>query len=445
MEEAGESFPTKCNILRLQIRDKYSNKHFLVDSGADVSVLPLTSKSLDIRPTAVVLYAANGSPIRVIGEKRVKLNLGLRRDFHWSFVIADVTSPIIGSDFIKFYDLLIDLRRNRLIDNATGSVTRLTSSTYHEAAVIKSFDASNPFADILQEFSDVTKLSPYGSRTKSSIVHRIETTGQPVFCRPRRLSPEKLAAAKAEFDFLLKTGICQPSDSNWSSPLHLVRKNDGTWRPCGDYRALNTQTLPDRYPLPYLTDFTANLRGKKIFSKIDLQKAFHQVPIHPHDVPKTAISTPFGLYEFKFMTFGLCNAAQTFQRLIDEVLRGLDFVFPYIDDICIASSSIEQHRRDLTEVFRRLRENNLAINLNKCELGKNEIKFLGHLVDANGIRPLPEKVAAIKEFPKPKVAQELKRFIAMINFYRKFLPHAIAYQTQLQELIVGNKKTIVRY
>lgn len=96
------------------------------------------------------------------------------------------------------------------------------------------------------------------------------------------------------------------------------------------------QTLPDRYPLPYLSDFTSNLRGKKVFSKIDLQKAFHQVPIHPDDVSKTAISTPFGLYEFNFMTFGLCNAAQTFQRLIDEVLRSLPFVFPYIDDICVA-------------------------------------------------------------------------------------------------------------
>ena len=140
------------------------------------------------------------------------------------------------------------------------------------------------------------------------------------------------------------------------------------------------------------------------------------------------------------MTFGICNAAQTFQQLINEVLRGLDFVFPYIDDICVASVTIKQHRRDLAEVFRRLRENHLAINLSKCEFGKNEIKFLGHLVSADGIRPLPEKVAAICEFPKPKVAQEFKRFIAMVNFYRKFLPNAISYQMKLQQLISGNKK-----
>lgn len=439
MVDPGE-ITTNCHVFRLQVRDKISNKIFLVDSGADVSVLPLISKSSDMRPTAMVLYAANGSPIKVVGEKRIKIDLGLRRSFFWSFVVADVTSPIIGSDFIKHHDLLIDLRRNRLIDNITGIVSQLTTPIACEAAIIKSFNSSDPFADVLEKFSDITKLSPFGSATKSSIEHRIITTGQPVFCRPRRLSPEKLAAAKKEFEFLMKAGICQPSKSNWSSPLHLVKKSDGTWRPCGDYRALNAQTLPDRYPLPYLTDFTTNLRGKIYFSKIDLQKAFHQVPIHPDDIAKTAISTPFGLYEFKFMTFGLCNAAQTFQRLINEVLRGLDFVFPYIDDICVASASIQQHRLDLAEVFQRLRKNHLAINLSKCEFGKKEIKFLGHLVNADGIRPLPEKVAAVLNFPKPRVAQELKRFIAMLNFYRKFLPHAIDYQMHLQRLIIGNKK-----
>ena len=132
------------------------------------------------------------------------------------------------------------------------------------------------------------------------------------------------------------------------------------------------------------------------------------------------------------MTFGLCNAAQTFQRLINEVFRGVDFVFPYIDDIFIASTTLSQHRHDLRVVFERLRENSLAINLSKCEFGKSELKFFGHIVNADGIRPLPEKIDAIKNFPLPKTAQELKRFIGMINFYRKFLPHATSYQAILQ-------------
>lgn len=375
-----------------------------------------------------------------MGEQVIKLNLGLRRDFCWPFVIADVTCPIIGADFIHHHDLLIDLRRNRIIDNLTKLESSCTQNTINIETTIKTFDSTNPFADLLREFPDITKLKPYGSPTKSTIFHRIETTGQPVFARPRRLEPEKLSAARTEFEFLMRAGICRPSSSNWASPLHMVKKGDGTWRPCGDYRSLNAVTKPDRYPLPYLTDFTANLQGKIIFSKVDLQKAYHQVPIHPDDVAKTAVTTPFGLFEFLFMPFGLCNAAQTFQRLIHEVLRGLDFVFPYIDDLCIASSSMEEHKRHLRIVFQRLGENNFAINPAKCEFGKSEMTFLGHLLNKDGIQPLPEKVAAIQALPKPTIAKELKSFIAMINFYRRFLPHATEHQMKLQSLIIGNKK-----
>ena len=148
---------------------------------------------------------------------------------------------------------------------------------------------------------------------------------------------EKLTAARNEFDSLIKLGVYRPSSSNWASPLHMVRKPDGTWRQCGDYRALNAVTVHDRYPLHYLQDFSMVLVGNSIFSKINLQKAFHQVPIHPDDIPKAAITTLFGLFEFMHMTFGLKNAAQTFQSLINKVLRGLPFVFASLDDVIIAS------------------------------------------------------------------------------------------------------------
>ncbi|XP_049317746.1 uncharacterized protein K02A2.6-like [Bactrocera dorsalis] len=323
--------PEVANNHRLRIFDPSSNISFLIDTGADVSVIPSNTKTARVNTTGLKLFAANGSPIKVYGEVLLKLNLKLRREFVWNFLIADVSHAIIGADFLSNFGILVDLKQRCLCDSKTD--LKSVCTIYRTLGVsVKTINADTNFADILHEFVEITRPPPMGTSTNSAVAHRILTNGQPVFSRPRRLSPEKLTAARAEFDYLLKLGICRPSSSNWSSPLHMVRKADGTWRPCGDYRALNAQTIPDRYPLPFLQDFANVLAGNTIFSKIDLQKAFHQVPVHPDDVCKTAITTPFGLYEFTKMTFGLRNAAQTFQRIINEVFRGLDFVFTYLDD-----------------------------------------------------------------------------------------------------------------
>ena len=159
--------------------------------------------------------------------------------------------------------------------------------------------------------------------TSHGVEHFLQTTGPPIASPFRRLDAEKLASAKAEFLDLEKQGIVRRSSSPWASPLHMVKKAEGSWRPCGDYRRLNDVTMPDTYPLPNMMDFSARMAGCKYFSKIDLRKGYHQIPMHAEDIPKTAIVTPFGLFEYTRMTFGMRNAGSTFQRMMDRVLLDL--------------------------------------------------------------------------------------------------------------------------
>ncbi|GFX92432.1 transposon Tf2-11 polyprotein [Trichonephila clavipes] len=235
---------------RLFLLDRKSGQKFLIDSGSEICVIPPSPTMIKSPQSNFSLFAANNTKIPAYGMVRKELNLGLRRPFIWTFIIADVSSPIIGADFLKHFNLLIDLKKK-----------------------------SNP--------SLISKSASHGT------VHHIITTGPPVTARPRRLHPKLYDAVKVEFEFLLAQGIIRPSKSPWSSPLHVVPKSDSTVRPVGDYRQLNSVTEFDSYPMPYLNDFAHALHGKRIFSKIDIFKAFHQIPIAECDIPKTAVTTPW--------------------------------------------------------------------------------------------------------------------------------------------------------
>ncbi|XP_058122790.1 uncharacterized protein LOC131293731 [Anopheles ziemanni] len=209
------------------------------------------------------LYAANGTPITVYGQTLHELDLSLRRPVLWNFVIADVGSAILGADFLHHHDLMVDLRGRCLIDNKTK--LRAPGNTDQTSVeTIRTFDATSSMSDLLRKYPQLTSPDPLGTTQHMGVSHRIETTGKPVSARARRLAPEKYDAAKGEFEALMRLGICRPSNSCWASALHMVRKADGTWRPCGGYRALNAQTVPDRYPLPYLQYFTIHLRGSRL-------------------------------------------------------------------------------------------------------------------------------------------------------------------------------------
>lgn len=422
---------------RLCITDLSTGIQFLIDSGADVSVIACKDRCK--KATDYVLYAANGTLIETYGTKTITLDLGLRRPIRWTFILANVDRSIIGADLLAKNQLMIDLHGRKLVDKITNISQKVQLST-KESGSVKAINTADPYHQILARYPDITKPESFKNTPKHNVVHHIITQGPPVFEKPRPLNPQKYKAAKQEFERMMDLGICRPSTSPWANPLHVVKKKNGELRPCGDYRRLNAVTEPDRYPIPRLLDFTYIIKGKTILSKIDIRRAYHSISVAEDDVPKTAIVTPFGSFEFLKLNFGLRNAAQSFQRFIHEVLKPTQNTFCYLDDILIASENQERHEQDLKEVFERLDQYGITINTSKCEFGKTELKFLGYNVTCDGIQPDEEKVKAIMEYKQPETIEELRRFLGLINFYRSNIPKAAESQSILDKYLHNSKR-----
>ena len=203
----------------------------------------------------------------------------------------------------------------------------------------------------------------------------------------------------------------------------FVKKKNGSLRMCIDYRSLNQQTVKSRYPLPRIDDLFDRLQGAQVFSSIDLQSAYYQVRLKPEDVPKTAFTTPMGLYEFRVLCFGLTNAPGTFQNIMNDVLRDVinKFVIVYLDDIVVYSKNKAEHYKHLEIVLSLLRSHELYANLAKCKFVQPELHFLGHIVGADGLRVDPQKVAIVKDWPVPRERTALQKFWGLANYFRKFI------------------------
>ncbi len=434
---------------RLFVFDAPTNLYFLIDTGADVSVVP-AGKGDKKATNDLQLYAANNSVISTFGERLLTLNLGFRRSFPWRFVVADLQYPILGADFLGYYNLLPDLKNKKLIDGSTKLFSNCSYVTVKYETVSTIGGQPAEFTKLLAEFPGLTQPTVRRPcKFIHSTTHVIETTGPPVYARARRLPPDKLKVAKANIEELLQSGDLQLSKSPWASPIHLTpKKGPEKWRLCGDYRRLNAVTRPDKYPVPNILDFNARLDGSTIFTAIDIKRAYYQIPIAEADAEKTAIITPFGLFQYVSMPAGLRNAAQTFQRFVDGLFRGLDFIYAYIDDVLIASPDTDSHQEHVRTALKRLYDAGIVINASKCQYAQEAVSFLGYRVSKDGILPDSTRVQPILDYPQPENVMGLRRFLGMVNFYRRNIPMAAEIQRRLQVLITSNKKndrTLLRW
>ncbi|KAJ9519141.1 hypothetical protein QJQ45_007703 [Haematococcus lacustris] len=296
--------------------------------------------------------------------------------------------------------------------------------------------------NLLDEYSDVfqpiTGLPP-----ERAVGHSIplQPDGKPPARPSYRMSKPEQDELRKQITDLLAKGLIEPSSSPYAAPVLFVQKKSGELRMCIDYRQLNKITIRDQYPLPRIDDLFDQLAGKTVFSSLDLQAGYHQIRIPAEDVPKTAFRTPMGHYQFKVLCFGLTNAPATFQRVMNEAFAEVinDCALVYLDDILVMSKDSEEHLVHLRRVFDLLRKNKFYAKLSKCEFMQRTLKFLGHIISAQGISVDPCKVTAISEWPVPTSLKTLQSFLGAANYVRKFVHNFSTIAAPLTNL-TGPKK-----
>ncbi|GJY56986.1 putative nucleotidyltransferase, ribonuclease H [Tanacetum coccineum] len=263
----------------------------------------------------------------------------------------------------------------------------------------------------------------------------------PVARAPYRLAPSEMKELSKQLQELLEKGFIRPSSSPWGAPVLFVKKKDGSFRMCIDYRELNKLTIKNRYPLPRIDDLFDQLQGSSVYSKIDLRSGYHQLRIREEDIPITAFRTRYGHYEFQVMPFGLTNAPAVFMDLMNRVCKPyLDkFVIVFIDDILIYSKNKEEHGEHLKTILNLLRSEKLYAKFSKCDFWLDSVQFLGHVIDSSGVHVDPAKIEAIKNWAAPTTPTEVRQFLGLAGYYRRFIKEFSLISKPLTKLTQKNK------
>ena len=298
--------------------------------------------------------------------------------------------------------------------------------------------------EVLQRNKDVFSEGPDDFGCTSTIVHDIPLVDPTPFRMPyRRISPSDFKEVQEHLKELQSAGIIRPSKSPFASPIVVVRKKDGKIRLCVDYRKLNSRTERDAFPLPRIDESLDALGKAKFFTSLDLMAGYLQVQMSEGDQPKTAFTTPMGLFEYTRMPFGLMNAPATFQRLMTTIFGDMNLseLLIYLDDVIVFSSTLEEHLASLERVFSRLRQHGLKLKPSKCNILQKEVKYLGHIVSEEGVATDPEKTEAVRDWPIPKTKKEVRRFLGFTGYYRRFIKDYAKIAKPLFGLIGGKKGT----
>ncbi len=311
-----------------------------------------------------------------------------------------------------------------------------------------SLNQKNIMKDIVNTYTNLFSEPDERLTYTTKVMGQIRTqTDSPVYSKFYPYPAMMKSGIESQVKKLLNDGIIRPSRSPYNSPIWVVPKKsegDKQYRMVIDYRKFDSATMADRYPIPEISEVISNLGESKFFSVLDLKSGFHQIPLKESDIEKTAFSIKGGKYEFTRLPFGLKNAPSIFQRALDDILREhiAKYCYVYIDDIIIFSRTEDEHLNHIKKVFATLEEANIKVQLDKCKFFKKEVEFLGYIISPNGIKTNPAKVETIANFPQPATLKELRSFLGMSGYYRRFIRDYAKLAKPLTSLLRGEEGRI---